>query len=281
MSNVTVPTETTSSTNASSKTTEITIKDFESTSNPPLTLSTSSEETNNVCCALHCIQRIHKYKTSSPLLEICFYLIFLVALVLYSVDLGNSSQNYWFTSRIEELLAKEEWGMPVKTYMDIAEREEWWDFIQGKFYESMFSSYDGLPLKSKQRAGRLWDGNFVFHSVNFNQIRVKTYEIGHEECQIPIWLYSDADMSDAITERGCRHPFTFNSFMTSDFLPRNGTTTKGIEKCFQFNDKPASSWPFDGKVYSSFYPLTGHSCRLNTTRAGVLEAQNWLEKLKE
>ena len=239
-----------------------------------------------ICAPCNTVRFLHKTKTSSPLLEILFYIIFLASIVMYSVDLGNNSQNYWFTSRVEELLAKEEWGVPVKTYMEIMEREEWWEFIQGKFHDSLFDNYDGLPLHSKQRRAKLWDGNFVFHSIRFNQVRVNTYALGTEDCQIPPWLSEDPDMTEAIVDRGCRPPFTLDAWSTSDFEPLNNTKTARFEStigsCFQYNTDTgsAASWPFTGNVYSAIYPINGHSCRINATVQGVETAQQWLKDLK-
>ena len=259
---------------------------------PMTTTSSSSAPPKLLTRVIHapctCIHQLHKTKTNSPLLEILLYSIFLASLVLYSVDLGNNSQNYWFSSRVEEILAKEEWGMPIKTYMEIAEREEWWEFIQGKFYESIFDSFDDLPNQSQQRRAKLWDGNFIFHSIRFNQIRVNSYPLGGAECQIPTWLDTDSDMADAILERGCAPPYSDELQMTKDFPPRPNTTTPsfnethGISKCFEYNSdsSSASSWPFTGVIYSAIYPLQGHSCTLNATSHNVKHAEHFLQDLK-
>ena len=212
-----------------------------------------------------CVHSLHKTKTKKPLLEIILYLLFLFSILLYSTDLGEDSQLYWYTSRIEEILAKEEWGVPIKTYMDIMEREEYWEFMNGKFYESLFDNHDdALPKNSKQRRAKLWDGNFVFHDIRFTQIRVNNYPFETETCKVPNWLKTqDTDMTSAISERGCFPVYSKAAWQKENFVPRNSTNgllniNPNIQNCFQYsnvqNTAFTNRFPFLGLVYSNFYP---------------------------
>ena len=235
-----------------------------------------------------CVHSLHKTKTNKPLLEIFLYLIFLCSLVLYSVDLGNNSENYWITSRIEEILAKEEWGVPVKTFMDIGEREEYWEFMNGKFFESIFAESNDmqrLPSNSKQRHAKLWDGNFVFHSIRFTQLRVKNELLSSPTCKIPQWLNEDVDMTAAIQERGCYPSFSREAWSKDHYAPYPNSTTGSIAKideCFQYSKSEDSAFqnqfPYVGLVYANFYPSNGHSCTLNAS-SNPSDAQQFIHDL--
>ena len=263
-----------------------------SSSHQVLTTTTPTKSMCNTIMYSPCrgIVYLHKTKTNSPMIEICLYVVFLASLVLYSVDLNENSEAYWFTSRVEETLAREEWGVPVKTFMDVGEREEWWEFMQGKFLETIYDNNAALDEQSKQRRAKIWDGNFVFQSIRFNQVRVKSHQLHSESCKVPDWLMtSDGDLTSAIRERGCLPPYSDNDQSIVHFKPTN-TSSKGvnsdIQECFQYSatDKNAQTWPYDGKVYSHYYPMHGHGCQLQFTKSSSSEsnidgAKKWMNDL--
>ena len=283
-------------------TTVATIQNEEKTLPRRLTLSSSHQvlttttPTKSVCNTImyspcRCIVYLHKTKTNSPMIEICLYVVFLASLVLYSVDLNENSEAYWFTSRVEETLAREEWGVPVKTFMDVGERGEWWEFMQGKFLETIYdNNAPTLIEQSKQKRAKIWDGNFVFQSIRFNQVRVKSHQLHTDSCKVPDWLMtSDGDLTSAIHERGCLPPYSDNDQSIVHFKPTN-TSSKGvnsdIQECFQYSatDKNAQTWPYDGKIYSHYYPMHGHGCQLQFTKSSSSEsnidgAKKWMNDL--
>ena len=107
-------------------------------------------------------QRLNQTRHKRPMLELLLYIIFLVVLMIYAVKSSPGNDGYFFSSRVTDVLIEEEFsGLYVeKSYLDIGEREEFWQFMNGPFF-SAFYGFD--PAKGHR--SRIFEGNFVIDSI--------------------------------------------------------------------------------------------------------------------
>ncbi len=178
-----------------------------------------------------------------------------------------------------------------KAFPQVAEVSEFWQFIEGPFYNTLFdNNADACTVDERldndncdSRRGAVFGTDFVLLDVRFKQSRVKRYVPGSEnspEGAVPRWIEKwSPDTWRAIKEQGL-YP-EYSVFHEESVTPFNhsGPTRESVRECFNFKERKLD-WTTTGVVYPYLYSPSGYSCFLNSTKDGFDAVKQWLVDLR-
>ena len=218
----------------------------------------------------------------SPLRQTCFYAFFLLIYSL-AVFLRVDGEAMYFSRAIHEHVVEEEFLMSdasvLKTFDDVANEDEFWQYLSGPFAANMFP--DTQP--------EIFPGSVLVNTVRMRQIRVQDF--GNSNCFVPPMLkksFNDEHCypewkSSAIDTAPQMKPINLTKSLGDKAVKSMSTYFKNkLEKAFQY-DLESFRRLTQYEAWKNAYPgRGGYIMDINATTPHdeVVEVLNNLRTLK-
>ena len=232
----------------------------------------------------------------NPGVEILLYMTFFIVLLAFTQDVKGSNSTYFFASLVEDVIVFEEFDSSAshirKDFTDVAEAAEFWDFIEGPFYNAIWGNHDGDCRANNlldsddcsSRRAKIYYSDFALLGIRFKQNRVRRYSLGEKDSPVeapPSWIKNlSPDAHNAMQEQGVYPEYSFADQDKQSPFNLTGPISPIVDECFEFKARKFD-WTTTGKIYPFFYSPSGYSCFLNTNSTEFGEASKWLRGLKE